>query len=162
MNLINRMLVSLQLIIAIVLMPILIVILLFNRNGLADTVSAVAKNLVSSPNAFFIQAICIGLAALVFVIGVLAGGWALVAAFRRGWRLFRSGDSATWPLALVLLAGLAATVAHGLIDDSLFLVDLMALFMLTLGVLQRLGQAEDARSETGLSKRGETLGRRPT
>ncbi|MCX6031131.1 MAG: O-antigen ligase family protein [Chloroflexi bacterium] len=72
------------------------------------------------------------------VIGVLAGGWALVAAFRRGWRLFRSGDSATWPLALGLLAGLAATVAHGLIDNSLFLVDLMALFMLTTGVLQRL------------------------
>jgi O-antigen ligase len=102
------------------------------------------------------------------VIGVLAGGWALVAAFRRAWHLFTSvsfdcvrqttpdsaqdacpgvgetGDAAIWPLALGLLAGLAATVAHGLIDNSLFLVDLMALFMLTLGILQRLGTQRSA------------------
>jgi O-antigen ligase len=101
-------------------------------------------------------------------IGVLAGGWALVAAFRRGWQVFCSvadtaggatasenvgpignrpyrpilRGAATWPLALGLLGGLAATVAHGLIDNSLFLVDLMALFMLTLGIFQRAGSRD--------------------
>jgi hypothetical protein len=47
-------------------------------------------------------------------------------------------DPWVWPIALGLLGGLAATVAHGLIDNSLFLVDLMALFMLSLGLLQRM------------------------
>jgi O-antigen ligase len=74
-------------------------------------------------------------------LGVLAGGWAIGAAARRGWRIFRTADATTWPLALGLLGGLAATVAHGLIDNSLFLVDLMALFMLALGVTQRIGES---------------------
>ena len=71
------------------------------------------------------------------ILGLAAGLWAIVAASIRGWRLFRDGDAVTWPLALGLLAGLAAAVAHGLIDNSLFLVDLMALFVLTLGLFQR-------------------------
>ncbi len=37
-----------------------------------------------------------------------------------------------------VLQGLAVMVGHGLIDNSLFLVDLMAIFMLSLGLLQRL------------------------
>lgn len=71
------------------------------------------------------------------LIGVAAGGWALVAAFRAAWRSFRAGRAETWPLALGLLAGLAATVAHGLIDNSLFLPDLMGLFVIATGLLQR-------------------------
>ncbi|PKO22527.1 MAG: hypothetical protein CVU38_08845 [Chloroflexi bacterium HGW-Chloroflexi-1] len=77
--------------------------------------------------------------------GLLIGGWALLAGARRGWRWFRTAGAPTWPLALGLLAGLAATVAHGLIDNSLFLVDLMAIFMLTLGLFQRLGAEDVAR-----------------
>jgi O-antigen ligase len=72
------------------------------------------------------------------LLGLAAGAWALLAASRRGWRLFRAGDARTWPLALGLLAGLTATLAHGLIDNSFFLIDLMALFMLALGGVQRL------------------------
>jgi len=71
------------------------------------------------------------------LIGVLAGGWALIAGWARGWRLFRTGAADVWPLALGLLGALAATVTHGLIDNSLFLVDLMGIFMITLGVFQR-------------------------
>jgi O-antigen ligase len=73
------------------------------------------------------------------LLGLAVGAWALLAGIHRGWRLLRWGDAATWPLALGLLAGLAATLAHGLIDNSLFLIDLMALFMLALGVLQETG-----------------------
>ena len=75
------------------------------------------------------------------VLGVLAGAWAMIGGLARGWRPLRYGGDAVWPLALGLLGGLAATVAHGLIDNSLFLIDLMALFMLTLGLLQRLGKS---------------------
>jgi len=79
------------------------------------------------------------------VLGVLAGAWAMIGGLLRGWRLLRSGGDAVWPLALGLLGGLAATVAHGLIDNSLFLIDLMALFMLTLGLLQRLSESANQR-----------------
>jgi O-antigen ligase len=76
------------------------------------------------------------------ITGLLAGGWAIVLGFRRGWYLLRSVGAEAWPLALGLLGGLAATVAHGLIDNSLFLVDLMALFMFALGVMQRMANGE--------------------
>jgi O-antigen ligase len=74
------------------------------------------------------------------ILGLVAGGWALLAAFRLAARLVRCSDRYAWPLALGLLGGLAATVLHGLIDNSLFLVDLMALFMLALGLLEILRQ----------------------
>jgi O-antigen ligase len=72
------------------------------------------------------------------VPGLIVGAWAIWAGARRAWRLVREADDVIWPIALGLLAGLAATVAHGMIDNSLFLVDLMAVFMLSLGLLQRL------------------------
>ncbi len=72
------------------------------------------------------------------LVGVVVGGWALVAAFRAAWQAFRRGAADAWPLALGLLAGLTATVAHGLIDNSLFLPDLMGLFVIALGLLRRL------------------------
>ena len=80
------------------------------------------------------------------LLGVLAGAWALIAGWLRGWRLFKAGAAEVWPIALGLLAALAATVAHGLIDNSLFLLDLMGVFMMTLGVFQGAG---DRRQETG-------------
>jgi len=81
------------------------------------------------------------------IFGVLAGGWAWIATVGLGWRLFgsrlpedirRNGE--LWPLVLGLLGGLAAALIHGLIDNSLFLVDLMALFMLAAGLLERLSR----------------------
>jgi hypothetical protein len=70
--------------------------------------------------------------------GLVVGLWAIWAGARYAWALLRSPDEVKWPIALGLLGGLAVTVAHGLIDNSLFLVDLMAIFMLSLGLLQRL------------------------
>ncbi|OQA41414.1 MAG: O-Antigen ligase [Chloroflexi bacterium ADurb.Bin325] len=69
------------------------------------------------------------------LVGVFVGLYALATAFRLAWRAFRRGDAWGWPLALGLLAGLAATVLHGLIDNSLFLPDLMGLFVSALGLL---------------------------
>ena len=68
------------------------------------------------------------------LVGVLAGLYALAVAFRSAWRSFRRGSAYAWPLALGLLAGLAATVLHGLIDNSLFLPDLMGPFVIALWV----------------------------
>ncbi len=87
------------------------------------------------------------------VLGVLAGAWAMIGGLLRGWRLLRSGGDGVWPLALGLLGGLAATVAHGLIDNSLFLIDLMALFMLTLGLLQRLGKSANQQISESTNQR---------
>ncbi len=74
------------------------------------------------------------------LVGVLAGGWALIAGWLAGWRIFRFGRASVWPIALGLLAGLAVTVTHGLIDNSLFLLDLMGIFMMTLGLYKRLAE----------------------
>lgn len=65
------------------------------------------------------------------LIGVVAGIAALAATFAAGWRLFAARRR--WPLALGLLGGLAATVAHGLIDNSLFLPDLLGWFVAAAG-----------------------------
>ncbi len=72
------------------------------------------------------------------VLGLLAAFWGIFAGLARCWRLVHNRDAAVWPLALGLLGGIAATLAHGLIDNSLFLIDLMALFMLAQGIIQRL------------------------
>src|SRR5574341_97647 len=71
MNLINRLIVLAQLLLAIALAPILIVILLLLRSSFVDSINNLARNLVSGPNASLIQTICVGLAALVFIIAVL-------------------------------------------------------------------------------------------
>jgi O-antigen ligase len=71
---------------------------------------------------------------------VLVGVWLFVAAFGQGWRAFRRRSGAERALALGLLASLVATLAHGLIDNSLFLVDLMFLAMLSMGMISRLSQ----------------------
>jgi len=96
------------------------------------------------------------------LLGVATGTAALTVSFAAGWRLFavRSGfrgehsrgglgssDAVlvsnrvilpgvlgVWPMALGLLGSLAATVAHGLIDNSLFLPDLMGWFVSASGI----------------------------
>jgi hypothetical protein len=70
-------------------------------------------------------------------LGLASGIWLVTATVIRGYNAFRSGSAMVWPIALGLLGGLAASLAHGLIDNSLFLVDLMALFMLAAGFFQR-------------------------
>ncbi len=68
------------------------------------------------------------------------GVWLFTAAFWQNWQALKRADGDRWALLLGLLASLAATVAHGLIDNSLFLVDLMLLFMLSIGLIARLNQ----------------------
>ena len=63
--------------------------------------------------------------------------WLLAAFFRRGWVLYRqlSGGDVQL-LVLGLMAGMVNFVAHGLVDNAFFLVDLAFVFMLVLALLQ--------------------------
>jgi O-antigen ligase len=72
------------------------------------------------------------------LVGVIAGVWLFVAAFRQGWRGANQATEDRHALVLGLLASLLSTLSHGLIDNSVFLVDLMLLFSLTLGLIARL------------------------
>ncbi len=73
------------------------------------------------------------------VLGVAVLVWLVTAFFRIAWRLYRQLDGDGRVLALSLMAGMVYTLAHGLLDNSYFLVDLAYVFMLMSGVVSRLG-----------------------
>lgn len=73
----------------------------------------------------------LGLAGLVALI------WLLVSFFRQGWRSYRSlpeGDARL--LLLGVMGGMVNFVAHGLVDNAFFLVDLGFVFALMLAMVQ--------------------------
>jgi O-antigen ligase len=67
--------------------------------------------------------------------GLLIFGWLQLAFWRTAWRLYRRHP---WPLLLGLMGSMAAGLAHGLIDNGYFLVDLAFIFFLTVGLVQGL------------------------
>ncbi len=82
------------------------------------------------------------------VLGVAALAWLEVAFFRAGLRLYRRlADGDERALALGLMASMVACLAHGLIDNSYFLVDLAFVFMLTLGVMQVMSTEQRVTSQ---------------
>lgn len=73
------------------------------------------------------------------ILGVIAIGWLQFAFFRKALRLHRQlGDRDPKALLLGLMASMVAFLAHGLIDNSYFLVDLAFVFFLTLGVTTKV------------------------
>jgi O-antigen ligase len=63
--------------------------------------------------------------------------WILAAFFRRAWRLYRGLPKGNEQLLVVgLMAGMINFVAHGLVDNAFFLVDLAFAFMLMLALIQ--------------------------
>ncbi|RME85446.1 MAG: hypothetical protein D6775_02805 [Caldilineae bacterium] len=78
------------------------------------------------------------------LLGFLAGMWLLGVTLLRGRRLVRiiarraPGPTAwpLWPYYLGLFAGFCAGLLHGLIDNSLFLVDLSILSLFVVGILR--------------------------
>jgi O-antigen ligase len=80
------------------------------------------------------------------VLGLAAGVWLQVAFWRLALRLFkRTGQpsGATRPLLIGLMGAMGATLAHGLVDQTYFLIDLAYAFMLTIGLLAWLGDHGD-------------------
>jgi hypothetical protein len=70
-NLTNRVIVIIELLIAIALMPIFVVLLIFYRAGFAEAMTGATRDWFIGANAAYTQAICIGAAVLVFVVAVL-------------------------------------------------------------------------------------------
>ncbi len=71
------------------------------------------------------------------IMGVAVVGWLLVVFFRRAWDTYRrlpQGDERL--LVLGLMAGMVYFVAHGLVDNAFFLVDLAFVFALMLVLVQ--------------------------
>ncbi len=71
--------------------------------------------------------------------GLLAGAWLAWGLLQRVWRGILSGDRVRQVVLLGLAAGWCATLAHGMVDNSIFLPDLMAEFMLTAGIAVQMG-----------------------
>jgi O-antigen ligase len=72
----------------------------------------------------------LGLAGLATIL------WLLAVFFRRGWSLYRNvPESNERLLILGLMAGMVNFVAHGLVDNAFFLVDLSFAFMLMLSLI---------------------------
>ncbi len=71
MNLINRVIVIVELLILVALMPILIVVLLFFLPTLPSTVESYLRNLASPANLVLTQIICVGVTALIFATALL-------------------------------------------------------------------------------------------
>jgi len=77
------------------------------------------------------------------ILGVGALVWVEVAFFRLGLRLYRSLDESDLrALVLGLMASMVDFLAHGLIDNSFFLVDLAFVFFLSVGIVRRLSLQE--------------------
>jgi O-antigen ligase len=63
--------------------------------------------------------------------GLLTIGWLIVAFFRRGWHLYQHlPEGVDRLLVLGLMGGMVNFLAHGLVDNAFFLVDLAFAFML--------------------------------
>ncbi|MCL4304240.1 MAG: O-antigen ligase family protein [Anaerolineae bacterium] len=61
--------------------------------------------------------------------------WLQVAFWRNAWRLYQRSPG---PLVLGLMGSMVVFLAHGLVDNSYFLVDLAFAFFLSVGIVQRL------------------------
>ncbi len=75
--------------------------------------------------------------------GVAVGAWLLTGVARAGWRCYRAlPDGNERAAVLGLLAGLGAALAHGLVDNSFFLMDLSFFFCLCAGLFSAPPQTE--------------------
>jgi len=76
------------------------------------------------------------------LVGLLAGAWLIGEAALALWRAIHRVNAAWLPVAAGLASGLAAMMAHGLVDHSFFLIDLAYVFYLILGLALWLQRAE--------------------
>ncbi len=82
------------------------------------------------------------------LVGLAAGVWMQVAFWRLAWntqRRLRAVDPGARALAAGLMGSMAAMIAHGMVDEVHFVIDLAYIFFMTLGLMHQLG--EGARQE---------------
>ncbi|MGH2470700.1 MAG: O-antigen ligase family protein, partial [Chloroflexota bacterium] len=82
----------------------------------------------------------------IFALAALV--WLEVLFFAKAWRLAHAADTWTRAFAVGLLASMVDALAHAMVDNSYFLIDLSLVFWLSLGLLQvlewRTPETEDA------------------
>lgn len=69
--------------------------------------------------------------------GLLAGLWLFAVAIRYAWSALRQADGASKALPAGVLVSLLVTLAHGMIDNSIFLMDLMVVMMASVALVAR-------------------------
>ena len=69
--------------------------------------------------------------------GLLAGFWLFAAALSGAWRNLRHAVGTDKALPAGILVSLLVTLAHGLIDNSIFLMDLMMTAMVSFALITR-------------------------
>jgi putative inorganic carbon (HCO3(-)) transporter len=77
------------------------------------------------------------------LVGLAAGVWMQVAFWRLAWRTqnaLRGVDRGGRALAVGLMGGMAAMVAHGMVDAVHFVIDLAFIFSMSLGLMAQLGE----------------------
>ena len=81
------------------------------------------------------------------LLGLIAFAALQAIFWRKAWRalrLSRGKDSLVFALALGIAGSMAGLLAHGLIDNSVFVIDLAIIFAFQLAAMQRLSQLADA------------------
>lgn len=80
------------------------------------------------------------------ILGLAAGLWIQLAYWKTALRLGRSSHfrGEDWTLLVALIGSMGAAVAHGLVDQSYFLIDLAYVFMLAAGLLSWLWNTQRA------------------
>ena len=78
------------------------------------------------------------------ILGVLVLVWLQATFWRNALRLYSKGSRPSLRLAaLALMASMADFLAHGLVDNSYFLIDLAFVFWLTIGLLAVMITCDD-------------------
>ena len=77
------------------------------------------------------------------ILGVAAGVWMQIAFWRMAWqaqRRLKKVSRSSYALIVGLMAGMAAFLAHGLVDEPFFQIDMAFLFFFALGLVHQLAE----------------------
>jgi len=80
------------------------------------------------------------------IFGLAAGIWMHITFWRLAWKTqqgLKFTNARSRALAVGLMGGMAAMVAHGMVDETHFVIDLAFIFFMSMGMMHQL--AEDAR-----------------
>jgi O-antigen ligase len=89
------------------------------------------------------------------IVGLAAGIWIQVEFWRLAWaaqQQLRSGSPESRGLVVGLMGGVATMIAHGMVDETHFVIDLSFIFFMTLGLMHQLSmEASDGNHDQGAS-----------
>jgi len=81
------------------------------------------------------------------IFGLIAGIWIQVAFWKMGLhvqKVLRERDRSSWALSVGLLGAMGAFMAHGMVDEVHFVIDLAFVFYMMLGLMHQLNANLDA------------------